>query len=70
VARPENPELLRQSLEQHKQELRVAVQDLRVAARAWSHPRESVREHPVAWLAAAFLFGLWFGQDRKVVIHG
>jgi hypothetical protein len=64
MASPENREALRQALEQHKQELRLAVQDLSIAARSWSHPSESIRSHPGAWLASAFLVGLWLGSSR------
>ena len=64
MARPEDREALRQSLEQHKHELRLAVQDLTVAARSWSDPSQSVRLHPVAWLAGAFAVGLWLGSGR------
>ncbi len=64
MARPENREALRQSLEQHKHELRLAVQDLSVAARSWSDPSESIRLRPGAWLAGAFVVGLWLGRGR------
>ena len=64
MASPEHREALRQSLEQHKQELRLAVQDLSVAARSWSDPSESIRLHPAAWLTGAFVVGLWLGKGR------
>ena len=64
MASPEHREALQQNLEQHKQELRVAVQDLTVAARSWSDPSESIRVHPGAWLASAFLVGVWLGRGR------
>jgi hypothetical protein len=64
MARPEQREAVRQSLEQHKQDLRLAVQDLRIAARSWSDPSESIRLHPAAWLAGAFVLGLWLGRGR------
>jgi hypothetical protein len=64
VASPEQREALRQNLEQHKQDLRLAVQDLTVAARSWSDPTESIRLHPGTWLASAFVFGLWLGRGR------
>jgi hypothetical protein len=64
MARPEQREAVRQSLEQHKQDLRLAVQDLTIAARSWSDPSESIRLHPGAWLASAFVVGLWLGRGR------
>ena len=64
MARPEEREVLRQSLEHHKEELRLAVQDFTVAARAWSDPSESMRVHPGAWLTGAFLVGFWLGSGR------
>ena len=63
MASPQEREVLRQSLEQHKQELRLAVVDLGVAARSWTDPAESIRQHPVPWLVGAFLVGLWLGRD-------
>ena len=64
MASPEQRETLRQNLEQHKQDLRIAVQDLTVAARSWSDPTESIRLHPGSWLTGAFVFGLWLGRGR------
>ena len=58
MASAEDRETLRQSLEQHKQELRVAVQDLGTAARSWSDPTTSIRERPIPWLVGAFVLGL------------
>jgi hypothetical protein len=65
MARPEDSEAVRQSLEQHKQQLRLAVQDLGVAARSWGDPSGSIRRHPGAWLLGAFAFGLWLGRDGR-----
>lgn len=64
MARPEGREALQQALEQHKQQLRLAVQDLTIAARSWSDPSESIRLHPGAWLAGAFVVGFWLGSGR------
>jgi hypothetical protein len=55
---------MRQTLEQHKEELRLAVQDLSVAARSWSDPAEAIRHRPAAWLTGAFIVGLWLGRGR------
>jgi hypothetical protein len=65
VASSEQAEELRQSLEQHKHELRVAMQDLGTAARSWSNPTGSIREHPGRWLVGAFRVGLWLGRDGR-----
>ena len=62
MASPEHREALEQNLEQHKQELRLAVQDFSTAARSWSHPSEAVRQHPGRWLVGAFVVGLWLGS--------
>jgi len=64
MASPEHREALQQNLEQHKQQLRLAVQDLTVAAKSWSDPAESIRLRPGTWLAGAFVFGLWLGRGR------
>jgi len=70
MASAEDREMLRQSLEQHKQELRIAVQDLGTAAKSWSDPTASIRERPIPWLIGAFVLGWWFGRDNRVVIDG
>jgi hypothetical protein len=62
MASPEERETVRQSLEQHTQELRLAVQDLGIAARSWSDPSEVVRSHPAGWICGGFLVGLWLGR--------
>jgi hypothetical protein len=64
MASAENREALRQALEQHKEELRIAAQDLSIAARSWSDPSESIRLRPGAWLGGAFVVGLWLGSGR------
>ena len=64
MASPEHREALQQNLEQHKQELRLAVQDLTVAAKSWSDPTESIRLHPGSRLTGAFVFALWLGRGR------
>jgi hypothetical protein len=64
MASPETREALRQRLDQDKEELRLAVQDLSIAARSWSNPAESIRLRPGVWLAGAFVVGLWLGRGR------
>jgi hypothetical protein len=64
MASPETREALRQTLDQHKEDLRLAVQDLSIAARSWSNPSESIRLRPGVWLAGAFVVGLWLGRGR------
>lgn len=66
----EDREALEQSLEHHKDDLRAAVRDLGVAARSAGDPATSIREHPIIWLAGAFLIGAWLGRDNRVVIDG
>ena len=70
MASAEDRETLRQALEQHKQDLRVAVQDLGSAARSWSDPTISIRDRPIPWLIGAFLVGWWLGRANRVVIDG
>jgi hypothetical protein len=65
VASTEKREVLRQSLEQHKQELRLAMQDLGTAARSWGDPALAIRHHPAQWLVGAFLVGVWLGRDGR-----
>ena len=62
LASSDSPEAVRQSLEQHRHELRVAVQDLGQAARSWSDPTVAIRYRPITWVAAAFLLGAWLGR--------
>jgi hypothetical protein len=64
MAPPERIATLRQSMEEHKHELRLAVDELRIAARMWTDPRDAVREHPAVWLGGGLLLGLWLGWDR------
>ena len=64
VARPDDPEELRHNMEEHREELRLAVDELRVAAKKWTDPGDIVREHPVPWLVGALAVGLWLGWHR------
>jgi hypothetical protein len=65
MARPEEREVLRQNLEGHKRELRLAVHELREAALGWPDPREHIREQPVRWLLGGLVLGLWLGWSRR-----
>jgi hypothetical protein len=56
----EERQLLRQSIDEHRRELRLAVDELREAARSWT-PRDAVRERPLPWLLGGLLVGLWLG---------
>lgn len=64
AASSDSPEAVRQSLEQHRDELRAAVQDLGEAARSWSDPIMAIRSRPLTWVAAGFLVGAWLGRQR------
>jgi hypothetical protein len=65
VSSLESREVIEQSLEQHKQELRVAVADLSTAARPLSRPRDRVRAQPVLWVIGACLLGVWLGCGTR-----
>ena len=65
MAVPEEREAIRQNLEEHKREIRVAVEELTQAAKSWPDPRERIRSRPGAWLLGGVLVGLWIGwRDR------
>ena len=64
MARAESREALRQAMEEHRHQLRLAVEELKVAARMWTDPRDAVREHPGPWLAGGLGLGLWLGWQR------
>ena len=64
MAQPEEREVLLQHIEEHKRELRMAVDDLREAAKAWADPRDLIRERPGAWILGGVAFGLWLGWRR------
>lgn len=52
----------RHEIEQHTQEFQEALQNLREAAKRPLGVAESIRDHPLPWLAGALLFGLWLGS--------
>jgi hypothetical protein len=64
MAQPEERDVLLHDIEEHKRELRLAVDDLREAARAWTDPRDLIRERPGAWILGGMAFGLWLGWRR------
>jgi hypothetical protein len=65
MAHPEEREILRENLEGHKRELRLAVHELREAALVWPDPRERIRERPVGWLLGGLVIGFWLGWGRR-----
>ena len=64
MAVTEEREVIRQSLEEHQREFREAFEELKLAARSAADPRDPIREHPVRWLVAGALAGLWLGSRR------
>lgn len=66
MAQPEQHAVLRQTLEDHKRELRLALGELKDAgARIWPDPRERIRSFPVPWLLGTLLVGLWLGGRTR-----
>ena len=53
---------LLQSIEQDQEEVRVAVQELTVAARSKLDVSEHIKESPLTWAMGAFLVGFWLGS--------
>jgi len=64
MAVTEERQVLRQSLEEHKSELREAVNELRLAASAYADVRDPIRERPLRWLAMGIAVGLFLGWRR------
>jgi len=60
----EERQLIRHSMEEHRQQLRLAVQDLKDAARSWTDIRDPIRERPVPWLLGGLLLGFCLGLRR------
>jgi ElaB/YqjD/DUF883 family membrane-anchored ribosome-binding protein len=64
MAVTEERQVLRQSLEEHKSELREAVTELKLAATSYADVRDPIRERPFRWLAVGVVVGLWLGWRR------
>jgi hypothetical protein len=58
-------ETLHQSIEFHKGELRLAVDELRVAAQPWTALSEAIRARPLYWLLAGGTLGCWLGMRGR-----
>lgn len=56
---------LQSSLARDEQELAVAVQDLREAARRMLTPRNAIAQRVGALMAGAFVVGLWLGHRSR-----
>jgi len=65
MAATEEREAILQDMEEKKQEIQIAVQELAEVARAWPSPRERIRANPGAWLLGGFVLGLLFGVRRR-----
>jgi hypothetical protein len=65
MATLEEREALRQSLAEHKRELRAAVHEVGEAARAWTDLGDFVRQSPGTWLIGGLVVGLWLGGRRN-----
>ena len=56
-------EALLESVERSQEELRHAVDELTTVAQQRFDLHERIAEHPWAWLAAGFAFGMWLARD-------
>jgi hypothetical protein len=65
MAATEEREAILQDMEEKKQEIQIAVQELAEVARTWPSPRERIRANPGAWLLGGFVLGLLFGVRRR-----
>jgi hypothetical protein len=52
----------RLEIEQHSQEFHEALDKLREATKRPLGLADSIREHPLTWLAGALLVGVWLGS--------
>jgi hypothetical protein len=55
-------EVLRQSIENDKAELRDAVDDLKAAVKTRLTLRDNIAESPAMWLLGAFAVGVWLSR--------
>ena len=66
MAATEEREAILQDMEEKKQEIQIAVQELADAARAWPSPRERIRTNPGAWLLGGFVLGILIGARHRI----
>jgi hypothetical protein len=63
---PDTPEdareMLRQSIENDKAELRDAVDDLKAAVKTRLTLRDNIAENPALWLLGALAVGVWLSR--------
>jgi hypothetical protein len=57
----EQIEVLQESLEHDREELRAAVERMKRAVREPLAVKRRIRERPTPWVFGAALFGLWLG---------
>lgn len=60
----EQREELLQSIEQHSEDVRVALHELTDAAEQKLDVAGRIRAAPIAWLCGGFLLGIWLGSRR------
>lgn len=53
-----------EDIEENREELDAAVQELKHAAAEWIKPTRLVARNPYPFLAAALFIGLWAGRRR------
>lgn len=54
-----------ESIERDRAQALVAVHELTEVARESISLRDHIRNNPMAWLAGAFVVGLWLGHRRS-----
>jgi hypothetical protein len=65
MASREQRETIHQSIEFHKGELRLAIDELRLAARPLTALSEAIRARPLSWLLAGGAVGCWLGMRGR-----
>jgi hypothetical protein len=58
-------DVLRQSIENDKAELRDAVDDLKAAVRTRLTIRDNIDNNPTMWLVGAFVLGVWLSRRNR-----